>query len=391
MMRGLTDTRRGPCDSPPQATCRERVRQPARCLLDCRVTGERVLEMTDEETTSREIRNLDRRRRGIDIALTVAIWVLVVAVLGLGGFLGYGVWNSRQSEGNSNPALRAIRGLEDLVRKNPNNADARVRLGEAYATAGMYREASNSLQQALKLNPKHSGAYFDLGMVMMAQTQPRVAAGYFQKVLDLTASGDSSVAERREQALFYLGQIAVGDKRWNDAVQYLKAALRTRQDASDTYYFLAVAYEGLKDLSNAQKNLSIALAFDPKYAAAHYELGRVYRQSGREASAAVEFRTALDLAPLNKVPLTDLRSFPPAAQVYASAQKAFTAGDMATAESLGLETVAIDPTYVQGHLLLARVFEKQGDKKGAISRYQKVEALDPSNPDAPAAIKRLGG
>lgn len=329
--------------------------------------------------------------RGLDLTLTITVWLLAIALLSLMGVFAYTVYATRQEAALSSPTQRAMKGLEDLVKKNPNSAPARVRLGEAYAAVGMNDAAVQSLKAAIKIDPKHSGAYFDLGMVSMAMTEPKAAASYFQKVLELTAGGDSGVQDRREQCYFYLGQIAVGDKRWDDAVGFLKSALRIHSDSADSYYFLAIAYEGLNDKDKAVKSLLTGLAFDPTYPAAHYELGRIYASQGHEASAAIEFRTALDHNPAGTQAADELKKFGAADPHITRAEAALAAGKLAEAETQGLEASAIDPSNVRAELVLARTFEREGDKTNALARYKRLKELDPQNAVADQGIQRLSG
>lgn len=337
------------------------------------------------------VSDADRIRR-LDLAVTVVIWALLLGLVGLGGVFFMTYQANQRAEGSSSPAQRALRGLEQLVKQNPNSAAARVRLGEAYAAAGLEKQAVANLKAAIKLDSKHTGAYLDLGMIAMGQNEPKAAKGYFQKVLELTATDDmEGVNQRREQAYFYLGQIAVGQKDWETAIENLKAALRIKKDSSDAYYFIAVAYRGLEDENNAKKSLDIALAFDPNYAAAHYELGKLYKDQGHEASAAVEFREALKLNPKGYQAREALKKLGPAGPAAKRAVDAFKAGNLAEAEKQALLATAIDPDDVSTHLLYARVLEQMGDKKGALNRYERVKELDPNNAEVAQAIKRLGG
>jgi Tfp pilus assembly protein PilF len=344
--------------------------------------------MTDENASVPEAPA--RRLTFLDRAAPFVVWILVAALLVVGGLFGYQVYSNYNAERNSSPSMRALRGLEQLAQKNPNSAAVRVRLAEAYATAGLDDKAVENLQAAVKLDKKHSGAYLDLGLLAMRANQPQVAEAHFTKVLELTQGGQfAKIDPRQEQALFYLGQIRIGQKRWDEAVTYLKGALRIRKDSSDSYYFLARAYEGLGDNDNARKNLNIALTFDPNYAAAHHELGLVYVSQSNVPSAAVEFRRALEINAQGTQSADQLAKFGTAASWADRATKSLAAGKTRDADKQGLTAISIDPTYVAAQLLYGRILEKEGDKSTALDRYKHVQELDPKNVEAAAAIKRL--
>ena len=75
-----------------------------------------------------------------------------------------------------------------------------------------------------------------------------------------------------------------------------KGALRIRRDASDTYYHLARAYQGLEEYDAAIEQLEIAIAFDPNYAQAHFLMGRSTRIMEDEVNASYHFGSRLTRA-----------------------------------------------------------------------------------------------
>lgn len=327
----------------------------------------------------------------IDRALTIAIWVLVAGVLSLSAWFGLTIYSVRMQERLSTPSGRAIVDLEQQVRAEPNHLELRVRLGEAYATAGLYNEALHSFEQALKLDENHTGAYLDIGLVLMAQQDYPQAEGYFQKVISLTDGMEfEELSARREQAFFYMGQIAVEDQRFEEAIGLLKAALRIRRDASDTYYQLARAYHGIEEIDAAIENLSIALLFDPSYSDAHFELAKLYLENEQIAFAAVEFRKTAELVPDSDLPVEALAAMGPVSVRMDNARLAAKEGR--TAEALDEVTIAvsIDPYLVEALVLRGSLLEESGDRdEEAFQSYERAVGLDPSNDEALAGVERL--
>ena len=142
----------------------------------------------------------------IDTILRAAIAVLVTAVLAFGGWFGYTVYRDRIAAEDAIPALRLANILRKEVAANPNNAVLRVRLGEALGAAGKTQQAIEQFNAALKIEPKHTGAMLDLGILAMQNKHYDEATTYFKKVVDLTA-GDAMAnsSDRRENALYNLG------------------------------------------------------------------------------------------------------------------------------------------------------------------------------------------
>ena len=328
----------------------------------------------------------DRLDRWLDIAAAG----LFVAILVLAIVFGLTVYNTRRSVEGANPALRTIDQVRDQVRANPNDAGLRVRLGEALGIAGLYPEAVEQFEAALRIEPEHIGAYLDLGLLAVDTEDWDAAEGFFTKVLELTEGDEfEDVSNRRELAMYYLGRLALNDGRYEDAIGFFKGALRIRQDASDTYYYVAQAYQGLGEEEEAIDNLLIAIEFDPKYAQAHFILGEIYLDQDEKLRAAYHFREAVEASPDADPPLQALLSLGPPEQWTSAAQEALAAEEYETAlEHIELARY-IEPDSLEAILLHGQILEAQGDTGAALTIYKDAERLDPENQEVLDAIERL--
>ncbi|TLM77923.1 MAG: tetratricopeptide repeat protein [Actinobacteria bacterium] len=352
-----------------------------------------------DRASGREARGLEalRSRLGgiapsrLDDGLRIAVYVLAVLLAVLAVVFVGTVINDRRAESEATPASRTLKELRGLVRATPNDAELRVRYGEALAAAGILDEAVEQLNQALKANPDHTGALIDLGRLAMQQGEYGTAEGYFQKVVDLTSSGQyTGIDERRELALFHLGEIALTQKRYEDAVPFFKEALRIRKDAADTYLELALAYRGMGRDEMALEQLEIAVAFDPGMAQAQYELGDIYLDAGSELKAAEHFGLAYALAPDNQIAADAVDSLGPVERRMAAARKALDAGDVETAVSESQFAALLDPEGFDGALLYAQALEASRDTSAAVAAYKDAAKIEPENPAVTDALARLG-
>jgi tetratricopeptide (TPR) repeat protein len=323
------------------------------------------------------------RRESVDNSLKLVVVILVGAVLGLGGFLGYTVWRTGQVESTSTPALRALGELEKFVKSQPNSAAGRVRYGEALATAGKLKEAAEQFKAAIKLDEKHTGAWLDLGLVAMQSDERPQAKAYFEKVVELTEGADyESINQRRGTALFHLGEISLDARLYEEAAGYFKAALRIRKDSSTTYYLLANALHGLGDDEAAVEQLDAALAFDPNYAEAHYLYGLIYLEREDPINAAVHLRKALDLAPDSEVAQKGMECLGTVKQAIQKSEDALKAKRVTVALESALLAREIDPKSVDAVLAHARALEALGDEKALKAVLGEALKLDPNNAEA---------
>jgi len=329
-------------------------------------------------------------KRRLDTGLNVTLVLLLLAVVGLAAWFGYTVWLNQQSQELTNAPTRVIKGLESQVRKAPNDAVLRVRLGEAFGAAGKYPQAIEQFNAALKIDPNHVGAYLDLGMVAMLTNNDDKAITYMKKVVELTEEATfTQVDERRENALYNLGMITLRQQEYEQAAGYFKAALRIRKDASDTYLNLARALRGLGDYDSAVSNLEFALAFDPGFAEAHYTLGQVYEQKGDKVNASYHYFQAANLEPEAELPQEALATFGEPASWVPKADKQLADGAIEEALDSALIARNLDPKSVEAVKVHSKVLIARNDFADALEVLRKGLEIDAKDASLLAAISSI--
>ena len=328
--------------------------------------------------------------RNIDFWLNTALIVLAIAAIGGAGFFGWTVYKNRQAENSTSAAGRVADAISQQIRKNPNDAVLRVRLGEAYSDMGRYPDAIAQFNAALKINPKHVGAYLDLGVVAMTTQNYDQAKIFFQKVIDLTEADQyQGIDETRESAYYNLGLVAMAQKRYSDAAGFFKGALRIRSDASDTYFQLAHALSALGDDDSAIQQLELGLQFDPGFAEMHFYLGQLHQKQGDLVNAAYEYKKAAALAPQADPPRQALDALGSASDWIAKARKQAAAGDLETAVTSILIARNLDPSSFEAAKVHGDILVLRKDLKDALDVYKAALALNPSDAAMRATVADL--
>jgi tetratricopeptide (TPR) repeat protein len=326
----------------------------------------------------------------VDLWLNIAVAALIVAIVGGIAFFGYTVYRNNIAEDQSSATGRIAAALGDQVRRNPNDPVLRVRYGEALGAMGKYQQAIDQFNAALKINPKHTGAYLDLGMVAQLTNNYGAAIGYYQKVISLTDSSDyTGIDPSREQAYYNMGLITLQQRDFADAAGNFKAALRIRSDASDSYYNLAKAYQGLGDPDAAIQQLEIALQFDPGFAEAHYFLGTLYQQKKDDVNASYQFAQAVKLSPNADPPRQALDAYGSANDWISKATEALGTGDVETALNDILVARNLDANSFAAAKLHGEILVQRGNLKDALDVYKQAAALNSQDPEVNAAIAKL--
>lgn len=323
--------------------------------------------------------------RQLDVALKAVAALIAVVLL----YLGYTAWDYHRRTRTTTIAARAVENLAEVVRSDPKNPGARILLAQALAAQGRLNEAVEQFQAALKIEEDNPAALEGLGMIAMRQQEWATAEGYWRRIIASLRSGQFAAADQRlERAYYYLGVTLIKRRQYEDAVAYLKEALRIRRDASDTHYALSVAYRELDILDKARQELETALAFDPLLPEANYDLGRLLVEDGDLAGAAEAFRRSIDGAPGQPEPLAELEKLGPFEERLEKARSLLATDKKAALVEARIAS-ALDPRDVEAARIKARLLQELGSVKDAADAWEKVLQLAPEDPEAVAALDQL--
>jgi Tfp pilus assembly protein PilF len=120
-------------------------------------------------------------------------------------------------QGDFGPARRD---LETAYRYVPENSEVNFALGLLWQTQGDVRRAETFYGRALAINPRHAGAWNNLGVLAGKQKAWAMAEHFFEKALEIDPS-DAKTQYLQARAYAELGQ-------WEKARTSIEIALRLR-------------------------------------------------------------------------------------------------------------------------------------------------------------------
>ncbi len=85
---------------------------------------------------------------------------------------------------------KAIQYYSVYLAKNPKNADARVDMGICYKGIDDLNEAERQMKEALRYEPKHVNATFNLGIVCLDEGKVQESNEWFKKAVALDPNGE---------------------------------------------------------------------------------------------------------------------------------------------------------------------------------------------------------
>jgi Flp pilus assembly protein TadD len=261
----------------------------------------------------------------------------------------------------SGEVAAAADSLEAALRLEPRDGDALVRLGRLYLGTKRALEAEAKFRSAFEIQPNSAPAGLGLAQSLDAQGKPEAAQAY-QKYLELRPS-DVAARDR-------LVHLLVDQQKYDEALAELNHSDQGRPPALDSLRLRADIQIAQNKLDDAVVTLQKAVALSPGDAQLVGGLGRIYMQKRDFPSAEQELKAALRLDPTNLVYWKDLSS------TY------YLSGNCpATLAALDVVAKAEPPTAISW-FIRALCYDKLHQAQPALDAYQKFLAMDQDkNPD----------
>ncbi len=177
-----------------------------------------------------------------------------------------------------------------LLQLQPNNVDALQLLGLLAHQVGQHEVAINLINSAILYDPKHAEAYNNLGLSKQAIGKIEEARAHFLKAISLDPKMVTAINN-------YASLLHLQDKDLNKAIVYYKKALAIDPQFSMAQFNLGNAYNALNQFALAKSHYHKALAISPNNAQVHYALGSLDLDEGNLKNAIQHFRHAIAFEP----------------------------------------------------------------------------------------------
>ncbi len=287
--------------------------------------------------------------------------VLFLLVITLVSFAGYYYQDRYVHVGDLSPVERDIAHMEQVIRDDPQNPEARATLAEYYLNRGMYQEATEQTNQVLALYPEHEGSLLVAGVAYTRLDQPRVALEPLEQFVALrkdrpTAKTDTIL----EMAYYFLGESYMKLDKPVAAISVLQEALVINRFDADALYQLGLAYQDTNQPKQALDVYHQAVRLVPNFTEAYRGMIESYSTLGQADYVA-----------------------------YARGMEALTLEDYETAQTHLKYVSQIQPEFAPVFLGLALAYEKTGQMDAALVAAQRAIQLAPDDFAAQQAFGRI--
>jgi len=185
----------------------------------------------------------------------------------------------------------AARYLEDALKMNPSNAEARYHLGRVRYQLNDFDAAIAAFQEVLRQQPGNEKAEYNLGLSFEGKNETQTAVACYRKAISL----DHAALVPDEQPYLDLGSLLSRLNRPTEAIPMLKRAVEIKSDSDKAHYELAKAYLAASQYENARMEAETAIRQKANASSYHYLLGRIYTKLGRTEPAAEQYRLTDEL------------------------------------------------------------------------------------------------
>jgi tetratricopeptide (TPR) repeat protein len=200
---------------------------------------------------------------------------------------------------NHNGFEQAILIFEFGSGRYPQSAKMRVGLGIAYYSSGRYDDAVKWLCEAVDLDPKDTKALDFIGK--MYDVSPAMADEVTRRLAHFAALYPDNARANYYYALSLRQRTLNGGvSSDSDAKRLLIKAVAIDPQFADAHYELGVLYQDEGAVEKAILEYETAVRLRPGLKPAHYRLGRLYADRGQAELARREFQIVRSLQPVGK-------------------------------------------------------------------------------------------
>jgi len=285
----------------------------------------------------------------------------------------------------------AIIEYRNVVQIDGKNARAYRQIAFAHYELGEFAQALPYLVKVQELDPEDRDARLKLGSVYLVARQPAKAREQAAVVLGKDP--------KNFEALLLWAGTASTPQEVDAAILRLEGARAQYGDKAKLHMGLGTLYLKKNDMVNAERGLREAVAKEPKSVEAHTVLGDLYVMKQDAAQAEREYRAAAELAPAGSSPRLKLANFYFAFRKPEEGRRILVEmtekapdflpawrrlAEVALNERKYDESVkALDavfkrsPSDLEGRLLRGKVHLAKGETTEAIEEFQKVLKLEP--------------
>jgi len=257
--------------------------------------------------------------------------------------------------------------LEEILKKQPDNANALNIIGLINYQTGRYDAAIKYFKKALKFSPANARIYLNIGNVLKDMVQSDQAVLYYQKALQF----DPNLFE----AYHNLGMVLQDKDQPDEAISCYEKALLINPHLADSFYNLGTIFYERGQFDEAITFYQKAVQINPELVEAYFNLGNSFREKEQFDEAIRCYQQFVRLNPSH-------------ADAYYYIGNVFaTQNKLSEAIESYRQAIAINPVHADALLNKGFALQVRGNFEEALESYHLSLQI---NPDSVGVYNNLG-
>ncbi|HQE95067.1 MAG TPA: tetratricopeptide repeat protein [Candidatus Marinimicrobia bacterium] len=234
---------------------------------------------------------------------------------------------------------------------------------------GDYEGAKNLYLEIIKANPNFADAYFNLAQVYIRLNDLTNASLYLRKVIEMKPNEERYTKLLKNLVQQYLQEGENLRQRRNNegALEKYKQALELDPNEFLAYYFSGLAYYDMKNYDEAIKAINKGLEINPEHAKSYLLLGQIYEKTNKKAEALKAYEQAVKIDPLFEAGWDRIGVLNYNMKNYEQSISAYK------------KLIEINPENPRYYEKLGQIYLDTNNPKEAIINLEKVTQKDPKN------------
>jgi tetratricopeptide (TPR) repeat protein len=281
--------------------------------------------------------------------------------------------------GRSDLANKAIEEYRAAIDADPNSAYLTSGLAELYAKTGRIRDAVVEAQDIIKKNPNNLEARRLLGRIYLRSLGDMQAGNGSDSVLKLAIEQYEQIVRLEPDSMedhLLLGRLYRLNNDLQKAEAEFKTAVKLQPDSEEAVTTLAYLYNELGDTGRAAEVLS-SVPKNGRSAKLYSALGYTYEQQKQYKNAIDAYRHAIELDRDN---LDAIRGL---------AENLLSDGQTDAALEQYKVIADANPEDAQTYVRIAEIYRKQGKFEPALENLKKAETMVPDSIEVPYNIASI--
>jgi tetratricopeptide (TPR) repeat protein len=172
---------------------------------------------------------------------------------------------------------------------DPNHTDALINLGVILRSLGKHQEAIICYEKVIKINPNYAEAHNNLGTIFNGLKQFNEAITCYEKAIEINPN--------YADALNNLGVSYTELSKHQEAIHYFEKVIKINPNYLNAYFNLANIFIELSDYKKAINYFEKTIKIDPNHAVSHNNLGVAFQRLGERQKAISNYEKAIEINP----------------------------------------------------------------------------------------------